>query len=106
MLSSVEMQAHLLLLAYLERHDDIPALLRQDLNYVLQKSPLLLEEMIKISFAPKPPHGYGWLVSGQLGFIRSHFTITALVELLELERLEFAIQRIRADCAALLMDGP
>lgn len=53
----------MLLLAFLDREQDIPALLQPDLKFVLQKSPLLLEEMLKIAAAiPRPPHGYGWLV--------------------------------------------
>jgi translocation protein SEC63 len=57
-------QAHLLLLAYLGRAEhDIPVLLKGDLVYVLQKSPLLLSEMAKIACFPRPPHGYGWMVS-------------------------------------------
>ena len=57
-------QAHLLLLAFLERDESaVPANVQADLKFVLQKSPLLLEEMLKIAAAlPRAPHGYGWLV--------------------------------------------
>ena len=59
-------QAHLLLLAFLERDESaVPANVQADLKFVLQKSPLLLEEMLKIAAAlPRAPHGYGWLVRG------------------------------------------
>ena len=54
----------MLLLAYLEREGaEVPAVLQTDLRFVLQKAPLLLEEMIKITIVPRPPIGYGWLVS-------------------------------------------
>ena len=42
----------MLLLAYLDRTPIPPALL-PDLKYVLQKSPILLEEMVKISNLPR-----------------------------------------------------
>ena len=41
----------------------VPANLQPDLKFVLQKTPALLEEMLKIAAAlPRAPHGYGWLV--------------------------------------------
>lgn len=53
----------MLLLTYLERgSNEVPQMLQQDLKFVLQKSPLLLEEMFKIATLPRPPHGNGWLV--------------------------------------------
>ena len=54
----------MLLLAHLQRDDvHIPANLQADLKFVLQKTPILLEEMLKIALLPRPPYGYGWLVS-------------------------------------------
>jgi translocation protein SEC63 len=54
----------MLLLLHLEREtSSIPQLLQPDLKFVLQKCPLLLEEMFKIANLPRPPFGYGWLVS-------------------------------------------
>ncbi|KXZ42319.1 hypothetical protein GPECTOR_162g134 [Gonium pectorale] len=56
------LKAHMLLLAHLDReHDSIPASLQADLRFVLTKSPLLLDEMIKIAIMPRPPHGFGWM---------------------------------------------
>eukprot|EP00197_Chlamydomonas_leiostraca_P010453 CAMPEP_0202862194 /NCGR_PEP_ID=MMETSP1391-20130828/3321_1 /ASSEMBLY_ACC=CAM_ASM_000867 /TAXON_ID=1034604 /ORGANISM="Chlamydomonas leiostraca, Strain SAG 11-49" /LENGTH=714 /DNA_ID=CAMNT_0049541695 /DNA_START=168 /DNA_END=2313 /DNA_ORIENTATION=+ len=56
------LKAHMLVLSHLEREgDSIPQALQADLKFVLQKSPLLLEEMFKIATLPRPPHGYGWL---------------------------------------------
>lgn len=34
-----------------------------DLRFVLTKTPLLLDEMMKIAVLPRPPMGYGWMVS-------------------------------------------
>lgn len=60
----VHLQAHMLFLAHLERLDDeVPAALKPDLAFVLQKTPLLLEEIVKIALLPRPPVGYGWMVS-------------------------------------------
>lgn len=57
-------KAHMLLLAHLERMGaDVPAALQSDLRYVLAKSPLLLEEMIKIATLPRTQAGTGWMVS-------------------------------------------
>mmetsp|Transcript_2646 Transcript_2646/g.4510 ORF Transcript_2646/g.4510 Transcript_2646/m.4510 type:complete len:749 (+) Transcript_2646:96-2342(+) len=56
------LKAHMLILAHLERDAvPIPAALLADLKFVLQKSPILLEEMFKIASVPRPPYGYGWL---------------------------------------------
>ncbi|GIL87084.1 hypothetical protein Vretimale_14247 [Volvox reticuliferus] len=56
------LKAHMLLLAHLDReHDNIPPSLQADLRFVLTKSPLLLDEMIKIAIMPRPPAGYGWM---------------------------------------------
>jgi hypothetical protein len=56
----------MLLLLHLERETgSIPQVLQADLKFVLQKCPLLLEEMFKIANLPRPPFGYGWLVSGR-----------------------------------------
>ncbi len=57
-------QAHLLLLAHLDRETaEVPSVLQPDLKFVLQKTPVLLDEMLKIAAAlPRPPHGYGWMV--------------------------------------------
>jgi len=55
-------KAHMLLLAHLERlNDDVPNPLQQDLKYVLTKSPLLLEEMLKIALVPRTQSGTGWM---------------------------------------------
>lgn len=56
----------MLLLAHLERESNIPTNLQQDLKFVLQKTPPLLEEMLKIATLPRPPHGCGWLVGSAL----------------------------------------
>ncbi|GIL50242.1 hypothetical protein Vafri_6471 [Volvox africanus] len=56
------LKAHMLLLAHLDReHDNIPPSLQADLRFVLTKSPLLLDEMIKIAIMPRPPAGFGWM---------------------------------------------
>ncbi|KAG2451784.1 hypothetical protein HYH02_003562 [Chlamydomonas schloesseri] len=56
------LKAHMLLLAHLDReHDNIPASLQADLRFVLTKTPLLLDEMMKIAVLPRPPAGYGWM---------------------------------------------
>ena len=53
----------MLLLAHLERESQsVSPVLQGDLKYVLQKTPLLLEEIVKIAALPRPPLGYGWLV--------------------------------------------
>lgn len=48
-------------------HAAPPALLlplpQTDLRFVLTKTPLLLDEMMKIAVLPRPPLGYGWMVS-------------------------------------------
>jgi len=55
------LKAHMLLLAHLDREtDNVPANLQADMKYVLTKSLVLLEEMLKIAMLPRPPHGYGW----------------------------------------------
>lgn len=55
----------MLLLAYLEGESkSVPAVLQPDLKFVLQKTPVLLEEMLKIAVMPRPPHNHGWLVCG------------------------------------------
>ena len=53
-------KAHMLILAHLGRAD-IPDSLVADHKYVVTKSALLLEEMIKIASLPRPPHSLGWL---------------------------------------------
>ncbi|KAG2441769.1 hypothetical protein HXX76_003382 [Chlamydomonas incerta] len=56
------LKAHMLLLAHLDReHENIPATLQADLRFVLTKTPLLLDEMMKIAVLPRPPAGYGWM---------------------------------------------
>ncbi|KAG2485811.1 hypothetical protein HYH03_015521 [Edaphochlamys debaryana] len=56
------LKAHMLLLAHMEREQEhIPATLQADLRFVLTKSPLLLDEMMKIAVMPRPPLGYGWM---------------------------------------------
>lgn len=50
----------MLLLAYLGR-EEIPDILQKDLKFLLEKSPLLLEEMVKIAQVPRhPQQAYGW----------------------------------------------
>ena len=58
------LKAHLLLMVYLERETSVvPANLQVDLKFVLQKTPVLLEELVKIAAVlQRAPHGYGWLV--------------------------------------------
>lgn len=41
-------------------------------RFVLQKSPLLLEEMFRIAMLPRPPTGYGWLVGTFCRHLRVH----------------------------------
>ncbi len=53
-------KVHMLLLAHLARAD-VPRSLQADARFLLQKAPLLLEEMVKIANLPRPPAGYGWL---------------------------------------------
>ena len=52
-------KAHMLLLAHLGRAD-IPDSLVADHKFVMTKSAMLLEEMIKIASLPRPPNGLGW----------------------------------------------
>lgn len=60
----------MLLLAYLEGESkSLPAVLQPDLKFVLQKTPVLLEEMLKIAVMPRPPNNHGWLVRGLSGFL-------------------------------------
>ena len=55
-------------MVYMEREvASVPANLQADLKFILQKTPVLLEEMLKIAAAlPRAPHGYGWLVGASL----------------------------------------
>jgi hypothetical protein len=62
--SAVQVKAHMLLLAHLERMgDEVPSGLQQDLKFVITKAPLLLEEMVKIALIPRTQAGTGWMVS-------------------------------------------
>lgn len=59
---------HMLLLAHLEGQSaNISPILQPDLKFLLQKAPLLLDEMFTIAALPRPPTMYGWLVSGAGG---------------------------------------
>ena len=49
----------MLLLAHLDRLE-VPAILKKDLDFVLKKSVLLLEEMLKVANIPRYTP-YGWL---------------------------------------------
>ena len=50
----------MLLLAYLGRKE-IPDALEKDLKFVLEKSPMFLEEMVKIAQIPRSPQQmFGW----------------------------------------------
>jgi len=54
-------KVHMLLLAHMARRE-IPPTLQKDLEFVLRKSPLLLEEMVKIANIPRTAGiPYGWL---------------------------------------------
>lgn len=56
------LKAHLLILEHLERGGSgVPAALQNDLKFVLQKVPVLLDEIVKIAALPRPPLGYGWM---------------------------------------------
>lgn len=51
----------MLLLAHLERErDSIPDVLKSDLKFVLERTPPLLEEIVKVACYPRPVKG--WLV--------------------------------------------
>ena len=51
----------MLLLAHCERKkDDIPDILKGDLRFVLERTPPLLEEIVKVACYPR--HIKGWLV--------------------------------------------
>lgn len=53
-------KVHMLLLAYLGRKE-IPDALEKDLKFVLEKSPMFLEEMVKIAQIPRSPQQmFGW----------------------------------------------
>lgn len=53
-------KVHMLLLAYLGRRE-VPAGLENDLKFVLQKSPIFLEEIVKIAQIPHHPQQmFGW----------------------------------------------
>ena len=54
-------KVHLLLLAHMAR-EHIPALLEKDLSFVLEKAPLMLQEMFKIATFPRIRPNYGWLI--------------------------------------------
>ena len=50
----------MLLLAYLGRRE-VPESLENDLAFVLKKSPIFLEEIVKIAQIPRhPQQAYGW----------------------------------------------
>ncbi|RMZ57290.1 hypothetical protein APUTEX25_004124 [Auxenochlorella protothecoides] len=53
-------KAHLLVLAHLSR-EPIPAALTKDANFILQKCPALLKELVGIACVPRVQPGYGWL---------------------------------------------
>ncbi len=53
-------QAHLLLLAHVAREPIHPAL-DKDLKLILERSPMFLAEMARLSCIPRPPHDAGWL---------------------------------------------
>ena len=44
--------------------------LQADLRFVLTKTPLLLDEMMKIAVLPRPPAGYGWMVGASAAAAR------------------------------------
>ena len=69
----------MLLLAHLARAE-VPRSLQADLRFVLQKAPLLLEEMVKIANLPRPPAGYGWL-SPSVGALEMMQCITRALQL-------------------------
>ena len=46
------MKVHMLLLAHMDRVE-IPAILQKDLDFILRKSVVLLEEMIKVANIPR-----------------------------------------------------
>lgn len=50
----------MLLLAHVAR-EPIPPALDKDLRLVLQRSPMFLAEMARLSSLPRPPSEYGWL---------------------------------------------
>lgn len=53
-------KVHMLLLAYLGRKE-IPTVFDKDLKFVLEKSPVFLEEMVKIAQIPRHPQQmFGW----------------------------------------------
>ena len=53
----------MLLYAHLERvHSEVPPIFKANLNYVLEKSIPLLQEMFKIACLPRSPYGHGWMV--------------------------------------------
>lgn len=52
-------KVHMLLLAHMDRVD-IPTTLQKDLDFVLRKSAILLEEIVKIANIPRTSP-YGWL---------------------------------------------
>lgn len=53
-------KVHMLLLAYLGRKE-IPEALEKDLRFVLEKSPVFLEEIVKIAQIPRSPQQmFGW----------------------------------------------
>lgn len=52
-------KVHMLLLAHMDRVD-IPPILHKDLEFVLKKSSVLLEEIVKIANIPRYTP-YGWL---------------------------------------------
>ena len=53
-------KVHMLLLAYLGRRE-VPDTLEADLKFVLKKSPIFLEEMVKIAQIPRHPQQlWGW----------------------------------------------
>eukprot|EP00803_Ostreobium_quekettii_P002395 evm.model.scf_415.2 EVM.evm.TU.scf_415.2 scf_415:13869-23272(+) len=55
-------KAHMLLLAHLEREgENLPEVLKNDSNFVLERTPVLLEEIVKMACWPRPPRGRGWL---------------------------------------------
>ncbi|KAK1317402.1 Chaperone protein dnaJ 49 [Acorus calamus] len=55
-------KTELLIQAQLTRESaTLPPVLQSDFKHVLELAPRLLEELMKISIAPRSPHGHGWL---------------------------------------------
>ena len=93
-------KAHMLLLAHLGRAD-IPATLQADHKYVITKSALLLEEIVKIANLPRNQYGQGWLAP-TLGGLEMMQCLTQGISMASRKALGQS-GKVRSSCCTLLL---